>query len=195
MHDYYILLDSLDKQYCKISDEEPEFLNKESWKIMRGISVKDIYPENIELSMFKKHPGKVIPDLMYGISYYLISQKLKNILEKEVDQKIEYLPFTLINCKGKQEPSLYYILNVLDIEDCVDLENSKYRESHIAPGTFSSLRILNLEKEKINPELKIFRIKQKTRLLIIRDDLKNFLESNNITGLEFVEMGEKTSIF
>lgn len=190
MHHYSIFLPSDDPTFCVI-EHLPESLQEKGWRIPEGLRMDHRYPSVVRLQMGSGFPGIVIPDMIENLeSYCFVSQKLKDLLESEVQTEIEFLPFMLYNHKGRVARDGCYIVNVIGTEDCVDLSRTEAREDPSVRGTFMSLRKLHLDDSRINPRAKLFRIQQMPKVMIIRDDLRKVLKEHNITGIKYVEMGE-----
>lgn len=191
---YSIFLPSDDPTFCVI-EHLPESLQEKRWRIPKGLRMDHRYPSGVRLQMGSRHPGIVVPDRIKNlVSYCLVSQKLKDLLESEVETEIEFLSFMLYNHKGRVAKDDCYIVNVIGTEDCVDLSRTEAREDPSVRGTFMSLRKLYLDDSRINPRAKLFRIRQMPKVMIIRDDLRKVLKEHNITGVKYVEMGESCRV-
>lgn len=190
MFNYYIIYTAKDDIFCCI-EENPEGLKEKGWRICEGKRMGHRYPSDVQFHMGRSYPGIVVPDLIRNLcGYCLVSSKLKEIIESEVEAEIEFLPFALYNHKGRIAGQDCYIANVLDTIDCVDLSRSQGSEFKIVPGTFRQIRKLYLNYDRIPVNAKLFRVPQMMRVLIIRDDLKAVLEQSNITGAQYIGMGE-----
>jgi hypothetical protein len=88
-----------------------------------------------------------------------------------------------------------YIANVIGTIDCVDPAGTEADESYVRPGQFSGLFKLSLDPARIAPRAKLFRIKSKPTVLIIRDDLRSILDENGTSGVKYINMGEECMIY
>lgn len=191
MHDYSILTAAFENSLCYIEDE-PDELSREGWRIALGRRMGDKYPVDVALHMSDSHSGIAVPDLISnGLNYCLVSAGLRELLDKEAGAAIEWLSFTLVNHKGRETPGSFYIANVLDAVDCVDERRTEARESHIKPGTFSTIFRLVLDHDRIPENSKLFRLSKKVSVMIIRDDLRRRLEDRGITGVQYINMDEE----
>ncbi|ATB34081.1 hypothetical protein MEBOL_007582 [Melittangium boletus DSM 14713] len=155
----------------------------------------DRYPMGVRLDMAKRHRGLVVPDVIPNtILQYMVTGRLKTLLEKEAGVEIEFLPFMLYNHKGRVAAQDCFIANVIGTQDCADMTRTRGEKSIVSPGQFEALFLLYLTPDKIPADAKLFRPSVMPRLLIIRDDLRATLERSEITGIRYIAMGEKCRV-
>lgn len=114
----------------------------------------------------------------------VISKKVKDILEQQSIEQIEFLP--ILTDAGEA----YYILHVLNIIDCIDTGTSKVRMVHGDTNQFDEYSLV-LHAESLEQQ-HMFRIKypQKERTLpyiYVSDSLQDML-SASIVGYQLVEI-------
>jgi len=194
MRKYYIFESIYDDYFAQLSSS-PDEMNKVDWKIPLGLSVKNEFPSNIKLEFNEMHPGISVPDLVDNtLHFHIVSEKLKNILSDEVVQEIEFLPINIINHKKREEPGMYYIANLIGSVDCVDMENSSYRESNLKPEYFSRIKVLYIDETKVPEDCKLFRLSKMPWVFIIREDLVDVLKNKGIKGFKQIQMGERYTL-
>ncbi len=93
---------------------------------------------------------------------------------------LQYLPVAIHNHKGRVAAEDCYIANVFKAVDCVDRSQSELTESALKPGQLSILKRLQLDRERIPPDARLFRLKDMPALLIVRGDLRARLEEAGI---------------
>ena len=59
------------------------------------------------------------------LGWFIVTDKLKSIIENMENDKIQYLPIRAISNNGKEVLDVY-LVNICNIVDALDLENSKY---------------------------------------------------------------------
>ena len=188
MHTYDILQPADDSRYGGVEDL-PEDLQEKGWRITEGRRMAHRYPAGCSFQMGRLFPGIMVPDMINNLfQYWLVSKKLKALLAQEADVEIEFLPFTLLNHKGRIAAEECYIANVIGTEDCVDLERTEARLSHLEPGTFSRLFRLHLEGARV-PDKKLFRLRQMPHVMVVRDDLRAAFEAHDMSGMAFLPVG------
>ncbi len=161
-----------------------------------GVEMGDIYPDNVKFQMSKDKPGKIISDYIdCALSYMIVTQKFKDILESEISDGIEYLHFTLLNHRGRVADPDCYIVNVLGTVDCVDYEKTEgVEDPGDEVGLFQFIDKLFLLEDKIPENLKLFRLKAMPELMIIRKDLKDRLLAEGLTGMQFHRLEEELDL-
>lgn len=188
MSKYYILEPEQNMDNCVIDGIPDEMPDKHCPAL--GIKMGDSYSGNIEFRFADDFPGLVLTDLLQNCcGYTMVSKRLKNILEENTEDEIEFLRFTLLNHKGRVASDDVYIANVIGTVDCMDKVRTMGEVSSFRPERYDFIESLYLNEEKINPGLKIFRITSFPRIIIVSEDLKNILVEQGITGMDLLEMG------
>lgn len=137
-------------------------------------SMSDEYPDDIALA-----------DNCYTTMHNIVSEKIKQFLEKKVENNIEFIPVEIINHKGRKEPELYYLLNPLDVCDCIDKEASEVEWSTLQADSIDDCEGLEFEYDKIPDNYSLFRLKYWESEIVVRDELAQALEDEGFTGLYF----------
>ncbi|MFL5356872.1 imm11 family protein [Archangium sp.] len=195
MPSFSILSTSNDPKHCLV-DEDPDSLRPKTWRIAKGLPMEHRYPPDVVLKMDGGHKGLVVPDLVSNtLRIALVSRKLKGLLEQHSGARIEFLPVSIANHKGRIAAKDYFIANVLDHVDCVDKERSEVEELHPDPTLLSGLFRLQVLQERIPAESKLFRLKTMPPAILIRDDLRAQLDAENLTGVRYIAMGEECAIY
>lgn len=155
-----------------------------------GEPMGERYARRERFRMAAQVPGKRVPDsINNAFGYWMISGRLKSLLEEHSSARIEFLPFTLVNHKGRDEAAACWIANVLERVDCVDPDRTEGTPHALLDGQLQDIRRLVLDPARIPAELDLFRIAARPRVLIVRDDLRAMLEREQATGVEFLALG------
>ncbi|NOJ52700.1 hypothetical protein HK404_08785 [Myxococcus xanthus] len=137
-----------------------------------------------------------IPDLVNNTERIsIVSEKLKALLEQQAGARIEFLPVTIANHKGRVAAKDYFIANLLDHVDCVDKERSEVEELNPDPTLLSGLFRLQVFPERIPSNAKLFRLKTMPPAIIVREDLRAAIDAGHITGVNYIAMGEECAIY
>jgi hypothetical protein len=188
--DYFIITTELGDNDCAIW-ELPEKMTKPHMPAV-GVRMDDEFSNGLAFSMTKDVAGIQISDVIdNALAFLMGSKKLKELLAKHALADIEYLQFTLLNHKGRVASKDCFIMNVIGTVDCVDKDRTEGETSSLTPERYTEIERLFLDDDKINPDLKIFRITSMPELIIVREDLKEKIEEEQITGVAFVGMGEE----
>ena len=185
---YYILDGEVDNKVCVITEDaegvEPSNL------LTSGRSLKGIYPNNAALYMNEDHPGMRLVDFVANhLTYLIVSDDVKQVLEQEGVQNIEYLPVSIYDQKKRLASSEYFILNVLGTVDCLDYEKSEYERSLVNPARIQHFDKVEIHEDKVPEDIKIFRLKDRPAMIFIRSDLLKAFKKNKLSGFETFRLG------
>jgi hypothetical protein len=135
-----------------------------------------------------------LSDNLYGATMPVISLRIKQILESFGKNRVEYLPVELFNHKGRKEPNEYFVLHPLDVLDCINLEASGVEWNNITPDRISRCKGLVLNHGAIPGDYTIFRPKFWGKIILIRQDLVDILQKEDLRGLSFRPVDGYTGI-
>jgi hypothetical protein len=190
---YSILAKKHLPHHCKISTFPREVKGK--YKLSEGVSMGESAPQDLKLNMSEDEPGFQISDFIFNtLNIQIVNQRAKKLIEDYTHCDIEYIRFSLINHKGRVASDECYIINVIGTIDCVDKDKTEGEWHPVEPTTYQFLDKLVLDENKIPPTSNLFRISVFPKVLIIRDDLREIFEKNNVSGIEYLEMGEEISL-
>lgn len=134
----------------------------------------ELYP-----SSHHTEKGKSVGDVYpVEVSAVVVNERCFNIIKPYIQDAVQVL-----NAKSKMQK--LFVLNVTEIRDCLDRENSKLK---LFP---SSGRIMRVEeyafhKERLENAF-IFKIPEEAHTHpYVTDDFKNLIEQNEIQGFKFV---------
>jgi hypothetical protein len=103
------------------------------------------------------------------------------------NNKVQYLP---IRARSKDESEVLdlYLVNICNIVDALDLENSKYSVHEIDENE----KMISVQKYAIKgsmiKDIDIFRLKDHNMSIFISEKLKKAMEKNGITGCDYLEV-------
>ncbi|SRR6266511_2134357 len=183
--DYSLWRSQLSERFCVIKEPEIEDI----WELDEGISRINNFPLDASCKMNPRFPNNIqLADNLYGAVLPVISLKLKENLEREVaENRVEYLPVRIINHKGRVASESYFILNPLDVYDCIDLDRSGVEWNKITSNLISYCKGLILKEKSIPEGYKLFRPKYWRSNILVRRDLVETLTKMGFTGLVFRE--------
>ena len=141
------------------------------------------------------HAGLAVMDAIHNsLGALMVSQKLKDILGSDVEDEVEYLPFTLVDHKGKDVPGAFYIVNVIGTVECVDRKQTVGRTSAMKPNEYRSIKKLFLDDERIPERSKLFRLSAMPEAMVVREDLRRAIERDSVKGVAYLELGVKIDL-
>lgn len=147
-----------------------------------GISLID---KEIEIEL-KKNKGIVrnCIENLYGLP--IVSELIAKTLIESCVNEIELIPVK-VNMKIDLK---YYLLNILNVIDCIDLEKSIYTLYVPDIILFDSIDKLVIDTAKIKNN--IFRIKGLLYTIVVSEKLKNELEKLKLAEIEFMPIEDFT---
>lgn len=191
--DYVAVYVQTDPRFCYV-----DFLGdlENQGDFSDAVPRKHQFPAGLKVDL-SPDGGDMITDFVNNGERILIaSRRAKDLLEKEgIGAKAaEFLgPIVLRDRRRKAIKEPYYIVNVLTTVECFDWKKSVYETFDNSPREISpvSLEVLHIHAEKVPRGVKLFRIAEIKRELIIRTDLLETLRGAGCEGLCVVPMGEE----
>lgn len=162
----------------------------DSYLLYEGVPVRSWFPTDTVFQLDDSHGIKLTDSVPNTLHLLIVSEKLKGVLKEKSGAEIEFLPVRVRNQRGRivQEP--YFIANVVGSVECVDRQRSKYWTSEIRPDQVFRFYRLALNAEKIPPNAKLFRLKEQTDLVIVREELVDDILRAGCDGMIFQEMDD-----
>lgn len=194
MSNYFILHESDEEEFC-VADADRDTVDQFMVQLRKGEQVGKIDLPEIKYRMDPDFDGIKVSDFINsGFPWFMVTEKAKQIIEDNATVEIEYMPFTLLNHKGRVAAENCYMLNVIGQVDCVDRDKTEATDSFFTQGEFDTIRKLYLLEDKIPADKNLFRLWAKPSILIVRRDLKEVFEREGLTGVEYLNMGDKVRL-
>lgn len=176
-------------------------LNVDEFCVLDEIEVRQAVDLNEAVSLAAEWPAdasaKMSPDFKRQIrladslkSRHLVaSLAMKQALEAaSAVTKVEFLPLTVINHKGRVASRDYFVVNALQVVDCIDVKASKPVYNDIDPESIMYFKKhLVLNEEAIPKTAKLFRAKHYTTRTLMRRDVAERMKAAGLVGLNFKE--------
>ncbi|ATB51511.1 imm11 family protein [Corallococcus macrosporus] len=169
-----------------VSANVPDYM-----QLTDGIPLKGTIPESTTFTL-SEEGGDMLCDFVENTSGTLIvSSRAREALETEgiTGDDFEYLPVTLKDKRGRALKSRFYIVNPLQKVECMDRERSEFSAS-ARTDKILSVQQLVVRQDMVPARLKLFRLGEWPRVIVIRLDLVQRLQEAQLTGLFVVEQGE-----
>jgi hypothetical protein len=162
----------------------------DSYLLYEGVSVKSWFPTDTVFQLDDDHGIRLADSIPNTLHLLIVSEKLKQVLGEKSGADIEFLPVHIRNHKGRIVKEPYFIANILGTVECVDRQRSRFDTSEIRPDQVFTFFRLALDESKIPSDATLFRLKEQTDLVIIREDLgKDILRAGG-DGMIFQEMDD-----
>jgi len=160
----------------------------DSYLLCEGVSVKSWFPTDSVFQLADDYGMQLTDSIPNTLNLLIVSEKLKGVLEEKSGAEIEFLPVHLRNHKGRLVAEPYFIANPLGTVECVDRERSQFRTSSIRPDQVFRFFRLAVDTAKIPPDARLFRLKEQTDLILVRQDLADEILRAGCNGMLFLEM-------
>ena len=109
------------------------------------------------------------------------------ILDKVQNFKLQFIPIEAINKATGNLDTSFYLVNIYNLLDGLDLEHSKYNVFTVGEEKALSVKVYALKKSVVEGH-HIFRLKSSSVAIFISGKLKKEIEKNRITGCDFLEV-------
>lgn len=192
---YYVVIKTDDETNAYLNLETPDAIPKQ-YQLLKGVSRLDGWPEDVVFEFSKDFPeGMNLTDYVENSSQWLIiSDRFRAVLEEFDVKDIEYLPVKIKNHKGRMVSEHYWIANFLVLTEAVDRECSIFDDNPGSENGIFSFDKLVLRKDILKSGPVIFSLKEEPMTVIARQDLVERIEEEGLTGVEFVETDNFSSL-
>jgi hypothetical protein len=127
---------------------------------------------------------KAIPDNVHTMIHDVVSGRLRAVLEPLLDgSRVEFLPVKIHDRAGNVVDGEYFVLNPLDVVDCIDVEASGGKYNELAPTPL--MMVARLVLRPIAPNLTLVRPSNWTNRILVRAEIAEQLTAAGLTGLSF----------
>jgi hypothetical protein len=142
--------------------------------------MRDDFPDNIALH-----------ELLYNLDRQLVVQeKVRTFLEAEGVQHVEYLPVKVLNHKDREVKERYFIVNMLPLVDCIDLERTQCKRNRLDPRKLMDVSNLTVHEEKIPADFQLVRLDLLPAAVLIRRELAAKMKAAGFRGFTTAEVSE-----
>jgi hypothetical protein len=167
--------------------DKKELYNIDRYDVIKG-EVINFWNEDISFS-YNPNDGNIFTDFLANdLNWFIISKVFKEVLDKNKILGLQYLSIIILNDITGEIIRDYYLANVCNLIDALDLENSKFSTyTNIDGSNLISVNVYALKKEEIS-DIDILRIKDSNIPIFISDKLRKIIKKNKLTGCDFVEV-------
>ncbi|OJH34180.1 imm11 family protein [Cystobacter ferrugineus] len=188
--------DEEDESFAWLDSHRKEELDGKGYLLKEGVPCKDWFPEGLIFDLSKEGGSKLTDSIPNTSALLVVSEKLRGILERETAKgTIEFLPVRLRTPRKKVLDAPYFIANVLGTVACMDAKKSDFTMDPISKDQVHRFRRLVLQEKKIPKDTKIFRLAERSRLILVRENLGQTILDEDCTGMFFQELDDYGSEF
>jgi hypothetical protein len=180
MSQFFILRGASGDEFCRVWERPDGIRSMRPAK--RGTSMLDRWSDDVSFAVAGRHPGQKVPDAIKNAQECLmVSDRLKALVEENVVSPVEFLPFTLLNHKGRVASDSMWVVNLLDTVACADMDATKGSMSPFHEGEIQDLVELHVIEDRVPDDRKIFRVAEHPATFLVRDDLRAAIDEAGMT--------------
>lgn len=163
----------------------------DSYKLKEGMPLADVWPKDVEMEMNEDHPDStLLPDSLFNIkSLIVVSDRIKNYLESRKLPGVEYLSVNIRNHKGRYTDEDYYIINLTEHVDCLDVVGSHAKKSRMT-ADIKKVRGIVLRDEELLAGRELFRLKSFGKATLVDKSLADDMDAQGFTGIKWGALGD-----
>lgn len=173
------------------SDQDFVYCNRmnlgESYRYIESAGEKIVLDNKIKL-FIDDNSGNVFPDYLPNCyCWFIISERFKEIISCLPDINIQFLKVSLTDPEGNELLNKYYVANILDVVDAIDLKESEYDIYSYKDIEVYSFRKYALQSKMLNDK-HIFRLKNSTIPIFVSEQFKKLVQKHRLSGVDFMEV-------
>lgn len=158
--------------------------------MMGGASFKDVFPSTAAFHFnpdFKRNT--LLVDCLINVENMMVcSERLTDFICSKSPDKVEYLPVTVFDIKGKPVAASYFIVHPIDPPDCIDVAKSDVTWSALDPTTIRYAEHVEIDEARVPAHRLIFRPKSFPGMLLLERELALDIEKAGFTGIGWDEI-------
>ena len=158
----------------------------EQYELKEGLLIEN-WNDNIKFYFNPMDGDRFTDYLANNLGWFIVSKKLKDTISKLGVERVQYLPVNIVDLERNSSINEYYVANVLEVADALNLENSDYSVMDLEGEKIYSIRKYAVTKDKINNS-DMFKLKGDEIPLFVSENFRKSVEESNITGCEFLEI-------
>lgn len=163
-----------------------ELYGTDRYQVEKGVLIND-WDERVSFYYNPMLGNKFSDYLANDLAWFIVSPKFKKVLQDCKIEGVQYFPVNVINDTNGSIAEKFYLVNICNLVDAIDLEHSKYSEFSVDNKKVISVKKYALNKDKLGKE-QIFRLKGSSFAIFVSENIKKAIGKNKITGCDFLEI-------
>ena len=145
---------------------------------------KDTFPTTAQFQMSDDHKRDVglTDDLPNTDSLKVCSARLVDFLRQKALKNVEYLPVKILNHKRKLASKDYFIVHPIVPQNALDAAASEPSFNDINPAEIDSVERLVLDRKKLDPKVRLFRLDAFFNPVLIDTKLADEIKAAGFVG-------------
>jgi len=188
--DFFLLKTEFDPKNCVV-DKMPAGTTQE-FRIKAGEKMGTRFPKRAAMRMSKDYPGQRVTDAIANtFDFFMVSDRLKNVVAAMRPDAVEFLRFDLENHKKAAVAGDFWIVNLLGSIACVDAKGTEGKKSSIEPDQYLLLKRLQIVASAVPKGVHLFRLGEMTSKIVASAAFVDAAKQAGVRGLRYIAMGEK----
>ena len=170
----------------------PEGMARGDTRMAVGLAARKLMPSPARIRLQSKYRGLQLAGFIGNTPGYLIFNSIgRAIIEKAcVGQKIEYLPFELINHKGRVHSTDYAMINPVGGFDALNEEASTISRA-ATDGRILDVPVIVLDTRKLEDAPPLFRLAQKPTVYVMSEALIDEFKAAKVDNLAYRHLPQR----
>ncbi|GAC43584.1 imm11 family protein [Paenibacillus popilliae] len=157
----------------------------EQYDLKEGKLIEN-WNDNITFYFNPQDGNRCTDYLANNLGWFIVSKKVKDIINI-LGEDVQYLPVNVVDFESNSRIEEYFVANVLEVVDALNLEISDYSVMDLDGEKIYSVRKYAFSEDKINNK-NLFKLKGDEIPLFVSETFKQSVEESNITGCDFLEI-------
>lgn len=158
--------------------------------MLLGESFKDRFPSTAAFHFnpdFKRNT--LLVDCLINVESMMVcSERLKDFIQGKNPDKLEYLPVTVFDIKGKPVAASYFVVHPIDPPDCIDVAKSDVTWSAFDSTSIEYAEHVEIDETRVPPGRQVFSPKSFPSMLLLQRELALDIEKAGFTGIGWDEI-------
>jgi hypothetical protein len=163
---------------------------EDAWRLHDGLPLAGEFPEDAFFPMDANFPERIrLSDCLDNLNQsVVVSRRLRDYLIGLDLSGVEYLPVKIVNHKGRISSTEYSVVNPSFSVDCLDVGASGVTYNPIVKTDVMDMDQFVLDESKIDPELRMFRVRNVPGPILVRRDLAEEIDAQGFTAILWMEL-------
>lgn len=163
---------------------------EDEFELSEGVPLAARFPEDALFRMDPELPDNtVLTDNLVNKNMLVVaSRRLKELLERFALEKVEYLPVTILDHRGRPTKVEHFIVHPLDPVDALDADASGADFSPIDDTVIDEIEKLVLDEDELDPKRRFFRLQGLWEVTLVHREIAAAIDKAGFTGVRWIEL-------
>lgn len=165
---------------------------EKSFRLSKGVPLLQGFPSDVAFHMNPDFPDDlVLPDCADNVKdALLVSERLHRFLLARGLPKVEFLPVSIIDHKGRVASRTHVIVHPVEPVPCIDLQASAYVRSEIVADKLQDVTRLVLDPARVPADRPLFKAQGLTRAVFVHRELAQAITREGFSGVGWTEIDQ-----